>query len=221
MLQGYVIHGSDPGGPVAWLGALPPWHHVIKDTLYANQEIMGDAVAVRSRGYRLHADIQTFVSRCIELGSFGIAIGKRSHCPASSSLAEWVRLLLAHSRLYLTERTVTGYATVALYSSEKAGASIFDPRLLRWITSFYAVSFTQSFLTTSLMAYRIWQADRRSAKFRTSEGNLLPVLRILVESAALQLLVEFVLLVLYALNQNAQYILLELVTPLVVRFLLS
>ena len=93
---------------------------------------------------------------------------------------------------------------------------MFDPRLLHWITTFYAISFVQSFLTTTLMAYRIWSADRRSAKYRTTKGNLLPVLRILVESAALQLIVELILLALYAANISAQYILLELVTPLVV-----
>jgi hypothetical protein len=66
------------------------------------------------------------------------------------------------------------------------------------------------------MAFRIWKTDRRSKQWRTSEGNLLPVVRILVESAALQLLVEFVLLIMYSINLDAQYILLELVTPLVV-----
>lgn len=70
------------------------------------------------------------------------------------------------------------------------------------------------------MAYRIWNADRRSARYyRTNQGNLFPVLRILVESAALQLFVEFILLVVYVLNLNAQTILLELVTPLIVRVL--
>ena len=117
----------------------------------------------------------------------------------------------------LTSSVVSGYSVCGLYPTEKADASIFDPRLLAWISTFYAVTFTQSLLTTSLMAYRIWQTDRRSAKYRTGEGNLLPLMRILVESAALQLLVELLLLALYAANINAQYILLELVTPLVVR----
>ena len=101
---------------------------------------------------------------------------------------------------------------------QSSASTIFNPRLLHWITTFYAVSLTQSFLTTVLMAYRIWNADRRSARYyRTNQGNLFPVLRILVESAALQLFVEFILLVVYVLNLNAQTILLELVTPLVVR----
>ncbi len=47
MIEGYVIHRSDPGGPVAYIGKLAPWDHVFKDTLYATQEILGDAVAVR------------------------------------------------------------------------------------------------------------------------------------------------------------------------------
>lgn len=46
MIQGYVIHAGDPGGPAAWISALPPWHHVFKDTLYATQEMLGDGVAV-------------------------------------------------------------------------------------------------------------------------------------------------------------------------------
>lgn len=49
-----------------------------------------------------------------------------------------------------------------------------------------------------------------------ARGNLLPVLRILVESASLQFVVETILLGLYAADNNAQYILLEIVTPLVV-----
>ena len=112
---------------------------------------------------------------------------------------------------------MSGYTVCGLYPSETLDSTVFDPRLTHWITTFYAIAFVQSFLTTTLMAYRIWQTDRRSAKYRTGEGNLLPLMRILVESAALQLLVELLLLALYAANINAQYILLELVTPLVVR----
>ena len=48
MVEGYVIHRNDPGGPVAWYAALAPWHHVFKDTIYATQEMIGDAAAVSS-----------------------------------------------------------------------------------------------------------------------------------------------------------------------------
>ncbi|PSS37990.1 hypothetical protein PHLCEN_2v173 [Hermanssonia centrifuga] len=157
MIEGYVIHRSDPGGPVAYIGKLAPWDHVFKDTLYATQEILGDAVAVLS-----------------------------------------------------------GYTVCGLYPSENSNSSVFDPRLLHWITTFYAISVVQSGITTFLMAFRIWQTDKRSATYRTNkEGNLMPILRILVESAFAQFAVEVILLSLYAANYNAQYLLLELVTPLV------
>lgn len=68
------------------------------------------------------------------------------------------------------------------------------------------------------MAFRIWQTDKRSAGYRTNrQGNLMPILRILIESASIQFITEVVLLALYCANYNAQYLLLELVTPLVVR----
>ena len=114
---------------------------------------------------------------------------------------------------------MSGYSTAALYRTIDATASIFDPVLLHWISAFYATSFIQSFLTTFLMAYRIGMADRKTAKYRMSSGSLMPVLRILVESAALQLVIELIVLILYACNHNTQYILLETITPIVVRTL--
>ena len=105
-----------------------------------------------------------------------------------------------------------------LYPSEDPNSTVFDPRLLHWITTFYAISVVQSGLTTGLMAFRIWQTDKRSASYRTNrEGNLMPIFRILIESASIQFMAEIILLALYCANYNAQYLLLELVTPLVVR----
>lgn len=48
MIRGYVDHATTPGGAVAYIGNLASWDHVFKDTLYATQEIFGDAVAVRA-----------------------------------------------------------------------------------------------------------------------------------------------------------------------------
>ena len=105
-----------------------------------------------------------------------------------------------------------------MYPSEDPNSTVFDPRLLHWITTFYSVAVVQSGLTTGLMAFRIWQTDRRSAGYRTNkQGGLMPIVRILIESASIQFIVEVILLALYCANYTAQYLLLELVTPLVVR----
>ena len=46
MIQAYVVQRDGPGGPAGYINKLSPWDHVFKDTLYATQEILGDAVAV-------------------------------------------------------------------------------------------------------------------------------------------------------------------------------
>lgn len=125
-----------------------------------------------------------------------------------------------HSNHVTQRHVVSGYAVCGLYPSIHPGQTVFDPRLTHWISTFYAVAVVQSTLTTGCMAYKIWKTDRQSAAFRAQESHLLPVVRILVESAALQLFVEILLVSLYAADYNAQYILLEIVTPLVVRTLL-
>jgi len=182
MVMAYVIKRDEPGGPAAYIGALAPWDHVFKDTIYATQEIFGDAVAI----YRTW-----------------VVWGR-----------DWRPVALPCALLVVS--LVSGYSVCGLYPTENANASVFDPRLLHWITTFYAISVVQSGLTTGLMAFRIWQTDKKSVKYRTNqEGNLMPILRILIESASIQFMAEVILLSLYCANYNAQYLLLELVTPLV------
>lgn len=46
LIEGFTEHAFTPGGPVAYFGNLRTWDHVLKDTLYATQEILGNAAAV-------------------------------------------------------------------------------------------------------------------------------------------------------------------------------
>ncbi|KAJ6583815.1 hypothetical protein B0H10DRAFT_1833221 [Mycena sp. CBHHK59/15] len=120
------------------------------------------------------------------------------------------------STIMLIASTISGYMVCGLYSSIPRDATVFDPRLTNWITTFYSIAVAQNISTTGLMAWRLWQGEKNSARYRMgSHGSLMPVLRILVESAALYLFVEILLLSLYAVDYNAQYILLECVTPIV------
>jgi uncharacterized membrane protein len=120
-----------------------------------------------------------------------------------------------------------------LFANIDPNASIFDPRLTNWITVrygyfeeripdahflkvFYSIAVAQNIITTGLMAFCLWQREKRSAQYRISRGAFIPILLILMESAALYLFVETLLLTLYAVNYNAQFILLEAVTPVIV-----
>lgn len=110
---------------------------------------------------------------------------------------------------------MSGYTVCALFVQIDPTQSVFTNRLNSWIQAFYSIAVVQNIITTSLMAFRIWRTSTKSAQYKT-ENALLPIARILIESAALQLIVEILLLALYSQTVNAQYILLELVTPTVV-----
>ena len=127
-------------------------------------------------------------------------------------------MFYSRGKLIHIARVVSGYTVCGLYSTVDPNATVFNPRLQRWITTFYSIAVIQNILTTSLMAYRIWHTDRKSSSIRAT-GSLLPILRILVESAALYLFVEILQLAFYANDYNPQYFLLEAVCPIVVNVL--
>ncbi|KAJ7720405.1 hypothetical protein B0H16DRAFT_1474396 [Mycena metata] len=104
-------------------------------------------------------------------------------------------------------KVTTGFARV------RPGGSIFDSSLSTWITIFFSVAVVQNIITTGLMALRLWLTERKSPRFRMDGGAFLPVIRILVESAALYLFLEILLLVFYSLSYNVQYIVLDAMTP--------
>lgn len=180
LLQGFAVHVGDPGGAVGYIGNLRRWDHVMKDTLYATQEILGNAAGIY---------------RCFILWN-----------------SDW--RIIALPLLLLVGSLVSGYTVCALFVQVDPTQSVFTNRLNSWIQAFYSIAVVQNIITTSLMAFRIWRTSTKSAQYKT-ENALLPIARILIESAALQLIVEILLLALYSQTVNAQYILLELVTPTV------
>jgi len=48
LLQGYVWLRDAPGGPAAYFGELGRWDHILKDSIYVAQSIIGDSVVVSS-----------------------------------------------------------------------------------------------------------------------------------------------------------------------------
>ncbi|KAG6831336.1 hypothetical protein H0H92_011251 [Tricholoma furcatifolium] len=181
MLAGYVDHATTPGGPVAYLGNLRPWDHILKDTLYATQENLGSAAAIY---------------RCWILYN-----------------KNW-KVTVLPIALLLTN-FVAGYTVCATYAEVNPTETVFSSRLDRWIKTFYSIAVILNITTTSLMAYRIYGTHRQSSSYNVGKSKLLPILAILIESAALQLVVEVVLLALYCSSINAQYIVLESVTSIV------
>ena len=83
--------------------------------------------------------------------------------------------------------------------------------------TFYALTVVANVIPTGLMAYRLWRMHYQSASSAiTTPAILFPVLRILVESASLQLIVESVVLGFFCANRQEQYMIFGLITPIVV-----
>ncbi|KAJ3891020.1 hypothetical protein GG344DRAFT_48182 [Lentinula edodes] len=196
MVEGYVDHSLAPGGAVAYIGNLRPWHHILKDTLYATQENLGSAAAIYRCWVLWSHDWKIIMFPSILLM---VNIGMyRLQFLSVISLIEVKPLSL-----------VAGYMVCGLYSTVSPTETVFDARLTTWIKIFYSLAVVLNIITTSLMSYRIWRTHQQSSTYVSSSSQLMPIMRILVESAALQLFVETVLLALYSNDINAQYILLE------------
>jgi len=110
---------------------------------------------------------------------------------------------------------ISGYMVSAFLAMGRTGETIFNERLNRWIKVFYAVAVIQNTMTTSLTAYRLWSVERASGEYRVHGGSFLPVVRILIESAALYLAAEIVLLAVYCAGSFAQYIIIDSIPPIV------
>jgi uncharacterized iron-regulated membrane protein len=110
-------------------------------------------------------------------------------------------------------------SAVALYIfTQVPYGTIFGPEVVHWMNTIYALAFAQNSITTGLIAYKIWHQHRSSVAAGMTSGrktSLISVVRIVVESAAIYLFLLLVLIILYALKHNAQFILQEASVPTV------
>ena len=77
---------------------------------------------------------------------------------------------------------------------------------MHWMNTIYALAFVQNVITTGMIAYRLWRHDRTAHILGVysagSRSSLLPIVRIVVESAMIYVLEVLVLIILYALDHN-------------------
>ena len=73
-------------------------------------------------------------------------------------------------------------------------------------------------MTTGLIAYRIWVQDRKSQGVVSSSLHLITLIRIIVESASIYVLNVLILIILYALNSNGQFVAQEAIVPVCGKF---
>jgi hypothetical protein len=109
--------------------------------------------------------------------------------------------------------------SIALHQFAHLGlGTIFSHSLVHWMNTIYALAFVQNTKTTGLIAYRIWQHDRRSQGLVSSSLSLVPLIRIIIESALIYVLNVLILIILYALGSNGQFVAQDAIVPVCGQF---
>lgn len=102
--------------------------------------------------------------------------------------------------------------TVSITTSQ---SSIFVVRAGQWITAFYASTFSCNLLATITLAVRLWWIERKASHFKGSRGTLWPIFLIVIDSGLLYSVTLFSALMCFVTKSNAQYIVLDFVTPII------
>jgi len=90
---------------------------------------------------------------------------------------------------------------------------VFAVEIAHWITAVYSLTLGTNFISTSLLAYRIWSVSRQTSHHRSSDVTT-PVFRVAIESGVLYTLAVTVSLITYVTGSTGVYIMLDVVSPL-------
>ncbi|KAF9004534.1 hypothetical protein BDQ17DRAFT_1304591 [Cyathus striatus] len=86
-----------------------------------------------------------------------------------------------------------------------------------WLNTIYPFAFVQNVMTTGMIALKIWRQHRASNAFGvvdiTSRLSLINIMRVVVESAMIYTVQLLILIILYPLHHNAQFIVQSAVVP--------
>jgi hypothetical protein len=99
----------------------------------------------------------------------------------------------------------------AVSQAKATAGNIFAPATGRWITSFYATTLTTNFLSTMLLAYRIWSIDRSVSRVRATQGPLRPLLEVVIDSGVLYSVTLLAALSCFVAKSTGQYVVLDMV----------
>jgi len=113
--------------------------------------------------------------------------------------------------LMLLGGVAAGIGACHSFAIASASAGIFKITLGNWIVSYFSITIALNVICTSLLAWKIWSINRKSAR----AGDLNSVIIIVVESGAIYSATLVTLLILYELGSFAQFIVLDAVNPII------
>src|ERR1700691_5157290 len=89
--------------------------------------------------------------------------------------------------------------------------NIFAPVTYRWVISFYTTTLAMNLLSTILLAFCIWNIDRRVSHIRSTKGPLRPVLRVVLDSGLLYSVTLVAALARFTAQSTAVYVIWDMV----------
>ncbi|KAJ7511996.1 hypothetical protein B0H11DRAFT_720950 [Mycena galericulata] len=121
--------------------------------------------------------------------------------------------VITPSLILLAAIIVSGYICCQKLATTSA-TRLFDPLLRDWILAFYTVSVAHNTVTTSLIAFRLWWVDRYISD-RVSHPRLITTILLLVESAAIYLILQVMVLSAFIARSNVQFLFLGSIPPVI------
>ncbi|KAG1827778.1 hypothetical protein EV424DRAFT_596629 [Suillus variegatus] len=92
--------------------------------------------------------------------------------------------------------------------------SVFTNQTGRWVAAFIVFTFATNLVSSGLLAYRIWTIERSVSTIRTRRG-IRPIVRVLVDAAALYSATTFSAIICFALSNNGTYVIGDLINPII------
>ncbi|KAG2134640.1 hypothetical protein BD769DRAFT_459294 [Suillus cothurnatus] len=102
----------------------------------------------------------------------------------------------------------------AIYSCSQASSSIFATELAQWVNGFLVSTIATNLLSSGLLAYRIWMIEHSVAIVRTTKITLMPLVRVLVDSAVLYSAFLFPALICFMSSNTGEIVVLDMAMPI-------
>ncbi|KAG1774151.1 hypothetical protein EV702DRAFT_1032453 [Suillus placidus] len=101
------------------------------------------------------------------------------------------------------------------YASQATGGNIYTNQTAQWITALFALTLSTNLIGSGLLVYRIWTIERKVSSVRATNGTMMPIVHVLVDAAIVYAAALFVVLVCFVCTNDAQYILLDMIMPII------
>ncbi|KAG2088952.1 uncharacterized protein F5147DRAFT_726495 [Suillus discolor] len=126
-----------------------------------------------------------------------------------------IRVIIVPSLLWCA---VVATGIRAVYGNSQATSDpgdVFAIDLEKWIIAFIVLTLITNLLCSGLLIYRIWNIERRVSKIRVSNSTMMPIVRVLVDAAALYTVMLLGLLICFLTENDGESVLTDIAVPVV------